>query len=887
MKMIRAAVFAIALAAAIAGCRTENVMENAARKQPPEKLNLSELPLLPPTALTGDAGDGRAYLRWNLQLEDERITGWKVVQLTPEQKTLTDVLTDPYHVVRELPNGAACTFAVVGVTKDGIATSHSNTVTVTPRETGTAKVSGLPKKTKITVGEHRDVELPEPAAKVVFPDGQELIFARYRPADWKTADGEHLIYPGVFGNGLDIGKFGKNGLPLVIPPEGLTRDSIEIDGATFKADGPGFAYVDAQHGTSHPFITDPYTLSLQQYHHDARDRWFDPIVDGDRVTFHWWQPMLAMGYRSWIYVLVWETWWPVERDLHGTKYRGLARLVEVQMPDSLKDGYQVMLNNGFGPGGSRRGVISYSSGFRRPSTEIVDFSGDTNRQVYFQHPKQPRRESYHPNQDCLQSSPLIFYDWGTGADNRKAGCLMITARSLYYHCAQSSSTYAEQDADGVWPNLAWDMAISGKRTPVDTVEYLYTSDVALPLPQRYTNARFDALTNVSHRMGVQDTLAAASVEGTLGAVKGDGGPVAHADKMIERYKAGTVDGIHIFHDLWHAVPITVDDAYRLDENHDCNPQLKAMCDRFLAAGMHPGFWYRPEFTKTAITNVLSSTIPTAETYYGYNECDYPDVPALLHERGISILHENTHWIRRQRDGSWPVNTPYQWVPMSMATDWWNRIMWPTLLMSRKLGFDWILMDGGFGGLCGVDYAPRLNGQTDSAVACQPYWWRMFRSMQHIGMKNYGECTLGWKGGFVNLTGEGDQFYIWMYQCSSIWGNNDLGSPEQLHKLFQLYNSTAGRHNPDATAVYRYAIKFRKEHRPPDWIEFVDLKQGEPQEVTVKVAESPVAGAATRVTEADSLKYTVRPWTWTDVIWHYDDGTRAVYPAYEKVEWGKE
>ena len=138
-----------------------------------------------------------------------------------------------------------------------------------------------------------------------------------------------------------------------------------------------------------------------------------------------------MGYRSWTYVQVWESWCPIERDRHGTKYHGLARLVEVEMPGSLKDGYQVMLNDGFGPNaGSRKGVSSYSTGFRVPAAEIVDYSGDKNRQVTWQDGKPPRQGyGYHPDQDCLQSSPLIFYDW---SGQPRPGSLTITARSLYY-----------------------------------------------------------------------------------------------------------------------------------------------------------------------------------------------------------------------------------------------------------------------------------------------------------------------------------------------------------------------------------------------------------------------------------------------------------------------
>jgi hypothetical protein len=509
----------------------------------------------------------------------------------------------------------------------------------------------------------------------------------------------------------------------------------------------------------------------------------------------------------------------------------------------------------------------------------VDFSGDKNRQVYFQSPKPVRcGGQYHPNQDCLQSSPLIFYDW-------EKGSLTVTARSLYYHCANNSSSYIEQGADGVSPNLAWDMAISGERTTVDTVEYLYTSDTSQPLPQRYMNARFEALSDVSRRYDLQDTIPAVTVNGTLGQVKRNGGPVAHAEKEIKRYENNGIKDVYIYHDFWHAVPMTVDDAYRLDDNHDCNPELKAMCDKFHEAGMGVGFWYRPEFVKTSIVNALSRTIPTAERYYGYKHCDYPNVVELLNKNGMPIFRENTHWVRKHRDGSYPFNTPYNWVPMSMASEWWDRIMYPTLLMSKKLGFDWILMDGGFAGLQGVDYAPMLAGKTEGAVACQPYWWRMFRTMKHIGIKQFGECTVGWKGGFVNLTGEGDEHYLWMYQASCLWGNDNLLKPEQVHKIFQLYNGIGISRELDK-AVCRYAMKFYQTHRPPDWIELKDLKQGDEIEVAINVAESPVAGGPSRITEESKLTFTVKPWTWTDVIWHYDDGTSVVYPAYDRIDWDK-
>ena len=415
------------------------------------------LPVLAPSALTADAGNGRAYLRWNLQMEDPRVVAWHVIELAPERKTLTArPLTQPEFVVRGLSNGTACTFAVVGLLKDGTLTPQSNLVTVTPRDTGTAKVSGLDGNAKLSVGAAKDVPLGRWAVRITFPDGQELVYDRLRPVDWKTRSGEHLLYPVHFGNGLDVGRFDPRGLPRIIPPGGLQRTALDMRGDVLSADaaaftyhdpqggawsaaGGAFTYHDLQFGYRHPHLTDPLTFSLdQKLHGDARVQWFEPQVDGDRVTVHWWQPMAMAGYTSWQWVQVWETWWPLERDRHGTKYHGLARLVEVQVPDAWKSGFQVMLNNGFGPGGSREGLVSYNTGFRKPGQEVVDFSGDKNKQVFFQHAKLPRAGSgYHSNMDCLQSSPLIFYDWGTGS-------LTIAARSLYYHCTNNSTSYIER-----------------------------------------------------------------------------------------------------------------------------------------------------------------------------------------------------------------------------------------------------------------------------------------------------------------------------------------------------------------------------------------------------------------------------------------------------------
>ena len=182
---------------------------------------------------------------------------------------------------------------------------------------------------------------------------------------------------------------------------------------------------DPQAGTKHPWLTDPMTQPLPATKERCEARMV-PARDRRRPRD---VPLLAaaggdglplVDLRAGLGDVVADRARPARRA-STTAWRGWSRC---EMLSALKDGYQVMLNNGFGPDGSRQGVVSYSTGFREPGHEIVDFSGDKNRQVVFQSPKPPRRGyGYHPNHDCLQASPLIFYDWGTGS-------LTIAARSL-------------------------------------------------------------------------------------------------------------------------------------------------------------------------------------------------------------------------------------------------------------------------------------------------------------------------------------------------------------------------------------------------------------------------------------------------------------------------
>ena len=298
-----------------------------------------------------------------------------------------------------------------------------------------------------------------------------------------------------------------------------------------------------------------------------------------------------------------------------------------------------------------------------------------------------------------------------------------------------------------------------------------------------------------------------------------------------------------------------------------------------------GLWLRPELTKTSISAALSERIPTAEAYYGYSNAHYPEVVPTCCTSGIPLFRENPQSARRQKDGSFPRDTPYQWIPMSLAGPWWDRIIWPTLEMTARLGFDRALVDGGFAGMQGVDYTPMHVGKANGAVAVQPYWWRWWRTLHHVGIRTYGECTTGFKGGNVSVGGSGDDFYAWMFQMGMYLGGgrqHSLQQPREVHRLYQLYNSIPAK--AGNAAVRSYARQFYETHRAPDWIELKDLRQLDMVESTVEAGESPVAGDVAHSTSDETLKVRVRPWTWSDAVWHYDDAQFAVYPAYEKIDW---
>ena len=287
-------------------------------------------------------------------------------------------------------------------------------------------------------------------------------------------------------------------------------------------------------------------------------------------------------------------------------------------------------------------------------------------------------------------------------------------------------------------------------------------------------------------------------------------------------------------------------------------------------------------SRTDISSALSNRIPGGSEFWGIGFIQHPDTGQLIEQRGLPEIRENQDWVRKQIDGSWPVRTPYQWVPMSLASGWHDRVIWPALNTAAKLGYTAVLVDGGFGGMQGMDYGPMLAGRADAALPMQPFWWRFWRTLEHVGIRPYGECTMGWRGGNVFCGGTGDEQYPWMFQMG--WYREKPATPRFLHQLHQLYNGTEFRSGDELLPVRRFAVEFnRRNPDPPDWIELVDLRQEDEIEITVRRREAPATSLIVTSGAEPEVKVKVRPRTWSDAVWHYEDGTSVVYPGYDEAD----
>jgi len=67
---------------------------------------------------------------------------------------------------------------------------------------------------------------------------------------------------------------------------------------------------------------------------------------------------------------------------------------------------------------------------------------------------------------------------------------VLAPRRYYNSTTYALTNYAAQGKDGLWPNYTIDSDASGKRTSIETFEYLWTADNSLSMPQKFIDASF-------------------------------------------------------------------------------------------------------------------------------------------------------------------------------------------------------------------------------------------------------------------------------------------------------------------------------------------------------------------------------------------------------------
>ena len=169
-------------------------------------------------------------------------------------------------------------------------------------------------------------------------------------------------------------------------------------------------------------------------------KWVGESIDGQRVTLTYRIPMWGPGVPAdakgdtWIWATVRETWFPIQRNVNGTTYSGLARRIEVEVPSYYNlAGYSMALNDGFGVDGSCDGSTTYRAhSWAGPRAEILNW---TRGVPMSENGKVRGSDDYHPAEACLQTHPFVFIDHPRcDAPHRAAAAVLLHLLSLHELC---------------------------------------------------------------------------------------------------------------------------------------------------------------------------------------------------------------------------------------------------------------------------------------------------------------------------------------------------------------------------------------------------------------------------------------------------------------------
>ncbi len=787
---------------------------------------LPKAPVLSPSGLDADRGDGKVYLEWNRSTEPE-VTGHNVYRWSESEKEKTkingEVMTGTVYVDATANNDVAYQYGATAVFKGGESR-------ISPAARAVV-VKDIAAKGKATKAGYTDVELPAMGGrekmklngvlKIAFANGHTMVFdtGRMKWRDWQSSDGQHLVYPNIYGNPVDLCSYDNMGFSV---PEAATKE------------GPALP----------PRINFDYGKDTKA---QTAAKWLGYDVDGQRVTLSYRIPLWGPGMPAdakndtWVWGKVRETWFPVERDVNGTKYSGLARRLEITTPSYFNEtGYSVALNDGFGVEGSCEGATTYRPhSWTKVSAEILTWKRGENQS---ERGKVREAQNFHPTETALQTHPFLFID-------HPKGTLIITARRQNFCTTFRTTNYAEQGHDGLWPNFQIDIGGAGGALGVDTFEYLYSSDRSAETPQRFMDAKFYFYRRMAELYDLPKYLPAITRGTTLYWTK---------DKAVEaavnQAKSCEEKGIDLFmfyHPLWMSASHAMDEEYLTNPKLPDNIVVKEMAAAFAAKGVKMGYWFRPEFVLAPRANVLSDAFFTP--YYGYSNQVVPPLIPLLEKRGLPLVRSHPEWMRKGRDGTYPAVANYNWTPMSMTGGWLNEMVWSTFKMSGELGCKTVFFDGGYGGMSGVDFT------SGKAEAVQPHWWRLFRLMKEAGLDTHGECGVNFGGAYdFGPVGVEPGEMPWFYANAAV-NPTKLKDKEEAgrlrHRVHQMYGAVdmPKESGEEEHAATKFFAEFLKKNGPPD-------------RVVMK-----------------GLRNEGGKWIYDGVDWMYADGRKVEYPNTYKVQ----
>ncbi len=800
----------------------------------------------PPSGLIADPGDNRVYLEWNRSI-DTCAAGYHVYRSEGGGlERLTDIpLRKPEYVESSARNGRTYRYAVTVVDDEGRESELSNDAESRPRKTEAPVVEEGP--LLLRMPGQAPVAI-ESAIAVRFGNGHGIVYdaLRMRVRDWTNDGGKHLIYPGVYGNALDITSMDNWGFPDA-------RDAT-----------------DTRPFSPAPLTHECWELSPRMY--AKADRGLIELIGyqsvDDRITFHYTIPLKFGEAESFTRVQVWETWFPVERDMFGTKFTGLNRRLELELPSYFNHGYSVCLNDGFGINGSCEGATTYDLQWATPfldevhwtSTEDIVAHAGCSKVITSQRGRfKPRNTGmFHPTPFALQVHPYLFI-------NFEAGTYLIAARR-YYNCINYlQSNYVARGKDGIWPNLMVDCSVAGERYSVETFEYLFCDDTTLRPPQLYVDASMYFRRRLAHLYQLNPYLTAFDYDmEQLHLPRGDRAPYENLAEFVEwgrkrahlSQEAG-MDLVSECYQLWFTSPYLVEEEIFGNRDHPVNRAIARYAHEFRKREISFATWVRPEFIKTSTPNALSTRFTLR--YDGYESQLAPPAMERIEKRGLPRVREHPEWLRTGRDGRLPnihMHTAYRWTPVSLKGSWYEEVLLPTLRTMKDLGVNVLFQDGGFSAMSGVDYT---GGR---AEAVMPYYWRWFQDAARLGLSVHGELPMGWGNNSLPTPTEADVKDTWALVHSSIrLGETRWAGPRLRHMIHSLYGAAllCLDNEPQHGEVARFCQEFVRRNGHPDRVVLEGLRWA--------------------YLDASGRRSAVRGWIWDDVYWEYRDGRRVKYPSY--------